>query len=221
MASEELIREKMERTRESLTDKLEALENKLIGSVEEATSAVRETVEGATSAVRDTVSTVKETVKESVESVKEAVDVPAHVDRHPWFMFGGAVVSGYLLGNLLTSDRRIRPGGFTLTPPRYPPESSSSQNGQQNDAGEKPVRKDGLFAALGPEIEHLKGLALGVTLGAVREIVAKDAPPYLAEQLRAILDNVTKKMGGEPIAAEDLPFAKEAHEQSEKGSWCP
>jgi hypothetical protein len=36
--------------------------------------------------------------------------------------------------------------------------------------------------------------------------VAKEAPPQLADQLRAIMNSVTTKVGGEPIAPADLPF---------------
>jgi ElaB/YqjD/DUF883 family membrane-anchored ribosome-binding protein len=97
MENEELIRQKMEHTRESLTDKLETLEDKLLSSVHQATSAVTETV-----------ASVKETVSESVESVKDAVDIPAHVDRHPWLALGGSVLCGYMLGNMFGGAKESR-----------------------------------------------------------------------------------------------------------------
>jgi hypothetical protein len=37
-------------------------------------------------------------------------------------------------------------------------------------------------------------------------MIAKDAPPHLGEQLRGIIDGVTKKIGGESVAPADLPF---------------
>jgi len=194
MASEQVIRENMERTRESLTEKLDALENKVMGSVEEATTAVQETV-----------SSVKETMHDSVESVKDAVDIPAHVERHPWLAFGGAILGGYLVTSMLMrgkSSATAPSRSFTLTPPRSPPDEP--QPSPQPTSAAPP--SSGLLGALEPEIRHLKGLALGVTLGTVREMVAKDVPPHLAEQLRAIMDSVTTKVGGEPIAPADLPF---------------
>jgi len=68
----------------------------------------------------------------------------------------------------------------------------------------------GLFKAVEPEIQHLKGLALGVALGAVREMVARQVPPHLADQLREIIDNVTKKVGGDPVGPSDVPFGQTA-----------
>jgi hypothetical protein len=195
MASEEVIRENMERTRESLTEKLDALENKVMGSVEEATTAVK-----------DTVSSVKETMHDASESVKDAVDIPAQVERHPWLAFGGAILGGYLVTSMLMRDRPSASApskSFTLTPPRNPPDEPQPSP-QPTSA---PSARSGLLGALEPELRHLKGLALGVTLGTVREMVAKDVPPHLAEQLRAIMDSVTTKVGGEPIAPADLPFS--------------
>jgi len=216
MANEEVIRENMERTRESLTEKLEALENKVIGSVSEATSAVRETV-----------STVKETMHEGVESVKDAVDIPAHVERHPWLMFGGAVFGGYLLSSLvapsksshmrsfISSSDRFQNNELRQTPQRFQQREAPTQTPAKE---ETPTAKSrSFFSMLEPEINQLKGLALGMAFGAVRELVAKEVPEHLAEQVRGIVDGVTTKMGGHPIGPDDLPFGqKDQSEQFEQ-----
>ena len=94
MENEEVIRHRMEQTREALTEKLETLEQKVADSV---------------SAVTDTVASVQEKVHEGVESVKDAVDVKAHVERHPWLMLGGSVLCGYVLGDLLLANSGPRP----------------------------------------------------------------------------------------------------------------
>jgi len=67
-------------------------------------------------------------------------------------------------------------------------------------------KSSSLLDMIEPEIRQLKGLALGVTLGTVREMVAKEVPPHLADELRGIIDGVTRKIGGEPVAPGDLPF---------------
>lgn len=206
MENEELIRRRMEETRESLTDKLETLEDRLIGSVDEARSAVRETV-----------ASVKETMHEGVESVKDAMDIPAHVQRRPWLMFGGAILGGYVLGTLLTrASETARPS----VPPPVPEPTSKRQhpgNGHHKH-GSRPEPKpepqspqakaSHLLDAIEPEIRQLKGLALGVALGTFRELVAKEVPPHLAGELRSIIDGVTRKMGGEPVPESDLPFTE-------------
>jgi ElaB/YqjD/DUF883 family membrane-anchored ribosome-binding protein len=199
MENEEIIRQHMEKTRESLTDKLETLENKIADSVEKATSAVS-----------DTVSSVKETMNEGVETVKDAVDVPAHVERHPWLMFGGSVLCGYILGNLLPSGKK----GATYTqaqPQRPMTLSRPASNGNGRDQTEKPQSASfaqSLLSAVEPEIQHLKGLALGVSLGTVREMLTEQVPPHMAGQLRDIIDGITKKIGGEPIPSSDFAAAK-------------
>jgi prophage DNA circulation protein len=127
MADEtEVIRDKMEATRQDLSDKIEKLENKVMDTVQDATSTVNEavqgakevvetvkdTVEGAVEGVQGTVDAVKggvanaaegvrETLSNAAESVRDAFDLPAQVDRHPWLMMGGAVAVGFVAGKLL------------------------------------------------------------------------------------------------------------------------
>jgi hypothetical protein len=213
MEDEELIRQRMERTRESLTEKLETLEDKLVGSVEEATSAVREAVAG-----------VKETMHEGVESVKDAVDIPAHVERRPWLMLGGAILGGYALGSLLLrqSERSVPQSPPLAQPPRRPVYGNG--HAKQAPPPPSPPRtesvaessSESIFHVIEPEVRQLKGLALGVTLGTVREMLTKEAPEHLADQLRDIVDSITRKVGGEPIAAADLPFSEPAACQTQE-----
>jgi ElaB/YqjD/DUF883 family membrane-anchored ribosome-binding protein len=197
MENEEVMRRNMEHTRESLTDKLETLENKLLSSVHQATSAVNQTV-----------ASVKETMSEGVESVKDAVDIPAHVDRHPWLALGGSVLCGYMLGSMFGGGRAPRQAAAPL------PLRPASSNGSREQATHEPAPaappKAGWLDALEPEIRHLKGLALGATLGTLREMLSKEVPPHMAEQLRDIIDAVTKKLGGEPVPSSDWAALKAA-----------
>jgi ElaB/YqjD/DUF883 family membrane-anchored ribosome-binding protein len=187
MENEEVIRRKMEQTRDALTDKLETLEQRVTSSV---------------AAVSDTVASVKEKMHEGVETVKDAVDVPAHVERHPWLMLGGSVLCGYVLGNLLLDKKRSAPGAYQTLPPRAP-ETVNGHGRQQRESQKAPATGESWLSAFEPEIQHLKGLALGVTLGTVREMLTEQAPPHMAEQLREIIDAVTRKAGGEPVPSSD------------------
>jgi len=194
MENEELIRENMERTREALTEKLETLEQKVASSV---------------SAVTETVADVKEKVYEGVETVKDAFDVKAHVDRHPWLMLGGSVLCGYVIGDLLvgvmdkTSDRK-----FTLTPTPREVRSNDRQRTEQNEHNGAASTIQSWLKPFEPEIQHLKGLALGAALGTVREMLAEEVPPNMAGQLRDIIDSCTKKAGGEPVPSSDWEAMK-------------
>jgi ElaB/YqjD/DUF883 family membrane-anchored ribosome-binding protein len=195
MENEEVIRHKMEQTRESLNEKLETLEEKVTSSV---------------ATVTDTVASVKEKVHEGVESVKDAVDVQAHVERHPWLMLGGSVLCGFVLGELLSSksDRATKPaeprmiyGNGRQLPPR--PEAAPPKE-------ETPPAGASWLGAFEPEMRQLKSLALGVTLGTVREMLTEQVPPHMAGQLREIVDAVTKKAGGDPIPSSDWDSGKPA-----------
>jgi ElaB/YqjD/DUF883 family membrane-anchored ribosome-binding protein len=188
MDDEEVIRRRMEQTRESLAEKLETLEQRVVGSV---------------SAVADTVANVKAKVDEGVESVKEAVDIQAHVDRHPWLMLGGSVVCGYVLGNVLGGNKDKVPEAR----PASRPTARMQTNGHRTEQGSASPSWLGAFE---PELKKLKGLALGVTLGTVRELLTAEVPPHVAEQLRDIIDAVTAKAGGETIPSSDWTATQSA-----------
>jgi ElaB/YqjD/DUF883 family membrane-anchored ribosome-binding protein len=192
MESEQVIKHRMEQTRESLIEKIETLENKVMNSVQNATSAVSETV-----------ASVKETMHEGVESVKDAVDVKAHVDRHPWLMIGGSIFAGYVLANMLSGGRKPA-AEVGPAPPLSSRSLRAPANGRHTE--EKPATSTigSWLGPIEPELEHLKGLAVGAALGAIREMLAEEVPPHMAEQLRMIVDGITKKMGGEPVPTSDF-----------------
>lgn len=226
MENEEAIRQQMEDTRTSLTEKLETLEEKLVNTVEETTTAVnetvtavKETVQESVSAVKETVqesmSTVKDSVHESVETVKDWLDVKAHVEQHPWYMVGGSIACGFLLGSML-GDRKEAPRDRGPSFPQLlaspPPSNGGIRDKPQK---EEPSWTSSLLSMFGPEIDKLKGLALGATLGTVREMITSAAPPHMGQQIKDIIDNATKKLGGEPIPStdwENCPVGSSAQE---------
>jgi len=255
MENEEVIRHQMEETRTSLTEKLETLEDKLISTVQETTSAVnetvatvKETVHEGVEAVHETVANVKESIQEGAEAVKETVtdwfDIKSHVEQHPWFMLGGSVVAGFVLGNVIgnMSGRRgtsasfmghqMAPGApsslssFASGSSAAP--STSSGNGWHRDQNQNQHKEEkpsamkstmsSLFSMLEPEIAKLKGLALGAALGTIREMVTKEIPPAMGQQVTEMIDNATRKLGGEPIPSSDFancPLTSHKEEENE------
>ena len=81
----QVIHQQMEDTRTSLQDKLESLEQH-----------VTDTMHNATDAVTDTVDSVRGAVQDTVDSVKDTFDVRHQVERHPWTMFLGAALVGFV-----------------------------------------------------------------------------------------------------------------------------
>jgi ElaB/YqjD/DUF883 family membrane-anchored ribosome-binding protein len=199
----EMIRRQMEAQRAALADKLETLENKIVQTVEGAREAVAETVQTVKETVQSSVETVKESVTSSVETVKETFDLPRQVQRHPWPMFGGAVAFGFAAGWLLNRAVGGTGGGrsseswtyasrpTTLPPSPPPPAPSSGEAWAQS-----------LAQTFSPELHKLKGLAVGAALSVVRDLVSQAVPDKLRPQVSELMDNVTTKLGGDPVAGE-------------------
>jgi ElaB/YqjD/DUF883 family membrane-anchored ribosome-binding protein len=230
----EVIHEQMEGTRASLADKLEKLEEKVMGTIESTTTSVTntvasvtETVENVKDAVEGTVETVRESVAETVESVKHTFDFPTHVRNHPWLMFGGSMVAGFAAGQVL--DYMMPRRGWSA-PAAVPSLSTlaAETNGSQQayrppeiPPAPPPVRQEtgpswlgsllGLFA---PEVEKLKGLAIGAALGAVRDAVKRSATPELGSQLADMIDGITTKLGGQVVQG---PLFESASPQESQG----
>jgi len=188
---EEVILDQMEETRTSLSEKLERLEEQVAGSMHSATSAVAEQVGAVKDAVEGTVSDVKSAVQgayasvadcvhSSVGAVKAFLDVPGHVDRHPWPALGAAVMAGYVAGALLKKDGH-----------------ASGQPGHKSAS-----LFAGLFSHLVPEISKLKGVALGSLVSTVREKVMQAVPEEYAPKLNQFFDGISEKIGAEAKAPE-------------------
>jgi len=201
----EVIRNEMEETRSSLADKLEALESEFRGTVEGATSAVANTVE----AVQETVSTVKETVQETVESVKETLDIRKHVERHPWAMFGGACVLGYVAGCLLGPRRRSRPPAEAAPP--APPTRNGA--GHRNGAGQKTSSQTEEPGVVESTFQELRGLAVGTLMSVLREVLTSAVPSSLAPDLAGVVDELTTKLGGKPLRRSETADQQDAASQ--------
>jgi ElaB/YqjD/DUF883 family membrane-anchored ribosome-binding protein len=232
----EVIKHQMEETRTSLTEKLETLENQVVETVQETTTAVADTVENVKEAVEETVETVKGTVHEAVEAVKETFNLSHQVERHPWPMFGLSVATGYLAGRLLNratgGGRRRSDRSTKARSPETIPSRQDGNGAAQSRLAALPSSREagpsglgwlsGLAGKLAPEINKLKGLAIGALIGGIRDRVVEIVPDQMKPRVKEVLDNVTTKLGGqalpEPIfktkaeSQEQLPSYKESEE---------
>jgi ElaB/YqjD/DUF883 family membrane-anchored ribosome-binding protein len=218
----EVIRQQMEDTRANLTQKLEALEHQVVGTVQSTTEAVTNTVESVKEAVQGTVEAVKgtvtdtvDTVKETVSTVTEKLDLAACVRQHPWSSFGASVAAGYL-GGLLVGGGRPGParriselhshgepyfahGVASLDGGRERTDVGRTNGKSSAAAPSEPSWMDKLGAQFAPEIDKLKGLALGALGALVRDMVTRSASGQFGTQLSHLIDDVTRKIGGEPV----------------------
>jgi ElaB/YqjD/DUF883 family membrane-anchored ribosome-binding protein len=213
MAEEpEVIREQMERTRASLSEKLKALEQHVAGAVQGATDAVAETVGTVKETVQATVSTVKENVQATAKTVQEAFDISLQFQRRPWLMLGGSMLVGYMAGTMLQRRRAPRVQSTAAAVCAGPiagkhheasqAHTSEPEHGTFHEAG----WMDKLSAAVEPELAKLKGLAIGATMGVLRDMVAKSVRGEMGGKLRGIIDDATERLGGRPIEQPILPM---------------
>lgn len=225
MEDEELIRKQMEETRTSLSEKLETLENHVTDKVMEATTAlsetagaVKDTVQETVATVKDTVegtvATVKDTVHDGVETVKDWLDLPSHVEKHPWLMMAGFVCVGFCIDRV--TGRPMKAGAEPADGGHGRAHHNGHGNGRHKRRTE--AAAPSVLSSLGPEITKLKALALGTLLGTAREMIVKAVPEHVGDQLRDIIDSTTKKLGGEPLPAFEPSGAAEG---SHFASTCP
>ena len=216
---EHLIKERMEQKRVDLADKIETLESTLMETVQntlhgatDVVNKVEQTVENVTDSVTDSVEAVKEKVEESVEAVKDAFNVSRHVRHHPWAMVGGAVVLGFLGGRLLRRHRTHMPpprrrgrrgaaAPVTLGPEMgdgigRPADLDRPAESYEERAEQQPSWVSQLGSTFGDELTKLKGLALGATMGVLRDMVTSAAPEPLRPQLTEVMNSFTTKLGG-------------------------
>jgi len=198
METEERIKQDMFETRASIAEKLETLEEKVTGTVDQVTTVVHDTVDTIKETVQEakaTVSAVGESVQESVKSVQESLDVSACVQAHPWSALAGSVAVGFCLGALLKGRPEARSEGEWLKALSTRSDGFSARRDEGRQVA-LPSPEPSMWA---PEIDKLKGLALGVLFGAAREMIASALPEPMEQQIKEVIDNVTKKAGGEPM----------------------
>jgi hypothetical protein len=222
----EHIHQQMMETRTALTEKLETLENQVFGSVQEATSAVSATVASVKEAVQETVGSLKTSVQETVHSVKESVNIKRQVDRHPWVMLAGSVALGYVGGRIIQRaiEQAARPTfghrhlGFGAPEGPRTMEPAAALTDDARPDG----RHEGWLAQLGeqfgPELRKLKGTAIGAAVAMFRDLLTPALPPTVGQRVREVMDNMTTKLGGEPVREPVLSRAEEEFHHSAERS---
>jgi len=229
---QEMIQRDMERTRGSLTEKLEALEGQVVetvsstaGAVQDTTHSVQETVTGAVDAVKETVSTVTDKVQETmttvtdklqetVQTVSDAFNLRLQSERHPWVVFGGAVVVGCIAGSTLgsSSEASVSPYRASEPPPAQPPWN-----------GVAPYAKSSQSQSAAPSmwsdsISRLKNLGLSYVMGILRDLAKNELPEAVAGRIAEEIDGITSKLGMEPLPGPILPERDESESGSERST---
>lgn len=162
----------IEDTRSVMTDGLEVLEER-----------VRETVEDMRAAVEDIVENVKDTVDTTVETVRHTFNVHHHVEQHPWLMFGGVTMVGYLLGSLRSgqSSAAVSPNDTSLSPAGTTAATSHESSARPQPQG----MGSGVRERFKDEIALIEGAVIGAvirTLGdMVKQALLPPTPPIKSD----------------------------------------
>jgi ElaB/YqjD/DUF883 family membrane-anchored ribosome-binding protein len=237
------LHEEIDKTRSDLTEKLQTLEEQVRGTVLNATEKVGETIEQVTSTVQETVEQVKSTVGDTVETAKSAVsntmenvrqtfDLEYQVRTRPWTMVCGSLCVGLVAGALVGRQSRGRSlGGYVSSSFRGLGESlAGSASAAQRyvtgtrPEGEPPAANQGpslisqLYHQFEPEIEQVKGMAIGYAVGMLRDML-KEALPALRDRVEEVMNSATTKVGGQPVRGPVLQPTGEgqAHERGSFG----
>jgi ElaB/YqjD/DUF883 family membrane-anchored ribosome-binding protein len=208
----DVIRQKIENTRESLAGKLETLEGQVKGTVE----AVSNTIGSVKEKVESTVENVKSTVSDTVDSVKETFDLSRQVDRHPWAAAGCSLLAGLATGYLVSGPRRWRhyASEFSDTASHLASRASeavgygaagaglsgAAAESLRGDRGPRRGVLGGLLEPFAGELDNLKDLAVGALMGVARDFIVRSVPPSLAPRVEEILNNATRRAGAEPVS---------------------
>lgn len=221
----ELLEEKVAETVQNATSTVAEATATVLNTVNNATASMTDVVENVNTAVQGTVDTVRNTVTDTVESVKHTFDLSEQVERHPWTMLAGAVALGYMGGSYLgqgssgPESHSQSPSGWQPNPPvehsasshvlSSSPATAPTTQTWANQPEQAPVSSHSVTQAVdspnslqrlfGNELSKLKGLAIGVSLGLVRDMISESVPPSFRPQIAEVIDGFTEKLGGEHI----------------------
>ena len=223
---QESIMKDMEETRSSMTEKLEALETHVADKVKPMADAVEHITSAAANMVEDVKETVHEVthkVEATASAVASAFDLRKQTDRHPWVMFGIAATAGCVLGSFLGSRSRRRSKGSSNESPKHAKESNGKSHltrmaAPKRERASQETPKESWF---GESLGHLKDLAVGSLMSAVRDLAIQAIPGAIGGKIAEEIESMTKKMGAEPIQGplfNSQPENKQDHPNESDGS---
>lgn len=239
------LTDKLETLENKVSDTVNEATSAVSETVASVKESIQDTVASVSGSVQDTVTTVKETLHDGVESVKSMFDIPHLVEQHPWPAVAGSIALGFCLERAFgkaTTPMTEKMAEASAPMPTQPGQTGSGLQGaafqgaaalqsrqgrthHSTNGGHAPrdkhekhgAKKHSLLAALGPEIEQIKGLALGALFGLARELIVKAVPPEMGERLKDIVDNVTTKLGGKPMEKPFGEFGEQASGEQASG----
>jgi len=170
--------------------------------------AVRQGVAGAQASVAGIVEHVQGTVEDTVATVQRTFDLPSQVEYHPWPMFGGALLVGYMLGS--RGGGRLSAADSTRDTPSLAAGPTAARSADACSSGSPPVScassarpqpqqgivsgvLDQLKDEMKDEIASLKSVAVGAVMSTLREMFKQTI-----SSLAPHPESAMTKPGGQP-----------------------
>jgi ElaB/YqjD/DUF883 family membrane-anchored ribosome-binding protein len=149
--------------------------------IEQDIAAIRDSMSDKMGQIEDR---IRSSVEETGESLKRSVDLRYQVEERPWAMVGGAIVLGYVVGNLSGTPEQA------LHTPAYRPQVGGHPNGQpQHESG--PLRGaadlgasliDDLKEQFSDELALVKTVAISAAVTFLQDAI-RESFPSLADKL--------------------------------------
>jgi len=219
------LQEKLETLEQQVKNTVEEATSAVTDTVQTVKEVVEDTVSTVKGSVEDTVETVKSTfdVRLQVERHPWAMFAGATavgfvggrllsrlMPQPPAYEHNGHGLLGGLFGGTAPVAATMAEASDP-NPPAPPPSSYAPREEPRyealpshEDITPAPApRKPGLLHTIAEhysdELSTLKGLAIATVAGLIREMLVKQVPQALTEQVTDIVDGVTRKMGAQPI----------------------
>lgn len=194
-------------------------------AVADTVQTVKDSVQSSVATVKDSVSSSVETVKETLDIRLQAQRHPWAVFGGA---IAAGFVAGWALNRMQRTSRGAgppagyAPGAYTAAPGLGgPPQSAHGRFADETPAAasfagappsapapemsrpavHRPSWLDELTRTLAPEIQKLRGLAIGAAMSVARDLLTQSLPEQLRPQLDEVINNLTSKLGGEPVSA--------------------
>jgi len=196
------IKKRMERTRARLASRLNAL-GETVHEVRETVNSTVETVQSTVESVQDTVQSTVESVQSTVSSTVETARDALDIRKHPMLWLGGSVVAGYLGGRWLHSPSKPQAPATYPAGLYYPPTSPAAAPAVEppQEKGKESGLLGSLGGLVGNYVDQVKGMGIGAAIGLLRDLVAREVPPDLRDQVTEIGNNLIEELGGQVLDA--------------------
>lgn len=145
-------------------DKIQNLKpDEIREDIEDTRASLSSKLDALGSEVRSGVHDAQESVQRTVDGVKRSFSISHHVRERPWTCFVGAVLVGMALSRIASEGLGSSHPSSPVIPLQDDQESKTST---------------GFMAALGRELQEVRGVGIGVLAGILKDLARAAITPF-------------------------------------------